>query len=337
MTLERRTLGRRGLAASRIGIGLAALGRPAYITLGRDRDLPGERDPEAMYRRTAAVLDAAWAAGVCYVDVARSYGRAEEFLARWVHERRVPADALTVGSKWGYAYTAAWRLDATVHEEKALTLERFRAQLAESRAILGDRLALYQIHSATIESGCLQDTALLRALVEARRGGAVRAIGLTLSGPRSADTLRVALAAQVDGEPVFDAVQATFNVLEPSLAPVLAEARARGLGVIAKEIHANGRLTPANTRSADAPLLARLGTIAEAAGMPVDQLAVAFVLAHGDIDVALSGAATPWQLRSHLSAATAPKPLSPDLVASLAREAEPPERYWATRAALPWT
>ena len=66
---------------SRLGLGLAAVGRPAYITLGRVHDLGGDRSVDAMYARTAAVLDAAWAAGVRYLDAARSYGRAEEFLA----------------------------------------------------------------------------------------------------------------------------------------------------------------------------------------------------------------------------------------------------------------
>jgi len=334
VTLEARSLGRRGLAVSRLGLGLAALGRPGYITLGRDRDLGTQRDPETMYQRAAAVLDAARAAGVRYLDAARSYGRAEEFLARWLRERAVPADATTVGSKWGYAYAAGWRVDATVHEEKALTLERFRVQLAESRALLGERLALYQIHSATLESGCLDDPALLAALAEARRSGTVQAIGLTLSGPRSADTLRAAFEARVDGEPVFDAVQATFNLLEPSLAPLLAEARARGMGVVAKEVHANGRLTAANGRPEDSALVARLRVHAARGGLAVDQLALAFVLAHDAVDVALSGAATPAQLASHVAAAGAAIP--PEVRAALAGEAESPEPYWRTRASLPW-
>jgi hypothetical protein len=33
------TLGRTGLAVTPVGLGLAALGRPAYINLGRDRHL----------------------------------------------------------------------------------------------------------------------------------------------------------------------------------------------------------------------------------------------------------------------------------------------------------
>jgi aryl-alcohol dehydrogenase-like predicted oxidoreductase len=331
---ERRPLGRTGLPVTRLGLGLAALGRPGYINLGHGAQLPAARTPEALYARTAEVLDAARAAGVGYVDAARSYGRAEEFLARWLAERGVPDDAMTVGSKWGYRYTADWRVEAPVHEEKELSLARFSAQLAESRALLGARLALYQIHSATAASGCLADEALLGALVAGRRAGAYRAVGLTLSGPESAATLTAARAARVDGEPVFDVVQATFNVLEPSLAPALAAAHAAGMGVIVKEAVANGRLTDANDRPGDAPLVAYLRQLAAAAGCAPDQLALAWVLAHPLVDVVLSGAATTAHLASHV-AGTAIR-LDDTVNAALATLAEPPPRYWATRARLAW-
>ena len=95
-----------GPAVSRIGLGLAALGRPAYITSGRDEDLP-DRSVAGMRGQTFSMLDAAYAAGVRYVDAARSYGRAEEFLARWLGERGHPD--VIVGSKWGYRYTGDWR------------------------------------------------------------------------------------------------------------------------------------------------------------------------------------------------------------------------------------
>ncbi|HLK11699.1 MAG TPA: aldo/keto reductase [Candidatus Binatia bacterium] len=334
-SIATRALGRRGLVVSRLGLGLAALGRPGYITLGRDRDLPAERTREAMYARTAEVLDAAWAAGVRYVDVARSYGEAEVFLARWIAAQAVPPADLTVGSKWGYRYTAGWRVDAPVHEEKEHSLARFTTQLAESRRLLGPWLDVYQVHSATLESGLLDDPALLRALTDARRRGAYRAVGLTLSGPGSAATLARALEACVDGEPVFDAVQATFNCLEPSLAGPLAAAHAAGLGVIAKEVLANGRLAAANPRPEDRPLVERLGALAAARGAGVDQLALAFVLAHPFVDVALSGAATTAQLASHVGAFAVA--LDDATLAALGALAEPVDRYWQTRSALPWT
>lgn len=320
---------------SRLGLGLAAVGRPGYITLGRDRDLGAERSVETMYVRTGAVLDAAWETGIRHFDVARSYGRAEEFLARWLDERRIPPDGATVSSKWGYRYTADWRLDAAVHEEKEHSLARFSVQLGESRRWLGGRLALYQIHSATLESGCLDDRALLAALVAEREAGTYGAVGLTLTGPRSAATLERALEARVDGRRVFDAVQATFNLLEPSLAAPLTAARAAGLRVVAKEVFANGRLSPANDRPEDAALVSTLATTAAAAGLAIDQLALAWALSHAFVDVALSGAATPAQVQSH--ARGVGRALPADTLDSLAAFAEPPERYWTTRASLPWS
>src|SRR5580658_10636968 len=82
-------LGDHGTTVSRIGLGLAALGRPAYITGGRDRDLP-DRSVAGMRARTRAMLDAAYDAGIRYVDAARSYGLAEEFLGGWLEDRSHP-------------------------------------------------------------------------------------------------------------------------------------------------------------------------------------------------------------------------------------------------------
>lgn len=56
----------------RLGLGLAALGRPVYITAGRDDDLGSHRSVDDLAARTAEVLDAAYDAGIRYVDCARS-------------------------------------------------------------------------------------------------------------------------------------------------------------------------------------------------------------------------------------------------------------------------
>ena len=235
------TLGTTGLAVTRIGFGLAALGRPAYITLGRNVDLGSDRDRATMEQRCHDMLDAAYAAGIRYVDTARSYGRAEEFLASWLRPRAIAPDAITVGSKWGYRYTGDWNMAATVHETKDHSLAMFRDQLPQTSALLGPHLDLYQVHSATLESGVLDDHDVLHALAELGDSGV--AVGLTVSGPRQADVVRHALELGVDGVNPFSTVQATWNVLEPSVGPALGEARARGWGVLVKEALANGRLT----------------------------------------------------------------------------------------------
>src|ERR1700726_2290179 len=210
-------LGAAGPVVSRLGLGLAALGRPAYITSGREQDLP-DRSVAGPRARAFSVLDAAYAARVRYVDAARSYGLAEEFLAGWLAERG-HAD-VTVGSKWGYRYTGGWRLDAPQQEVKEHSLAMFTTQLAQSRALLGDRLTLYQVHSLTFDSGLFTDAPLLAALSRLRAEGVI--IGLSTSGPHQAEAIRRALPLAVDGQQLFTAAQVTWNLLEPSAGPAAA-------------------------------------------------------------------------------------------------------------------
>jgi aryl-alcohol dehydrogenase-like predicted oxidoreductase len=323
-----RTLGSTGLPVTPVGVGLAAIGRPAYITLGRDEDLGPDRGIDDLRRRSHELLDAAYDAGVRYLDAARSYGRAEEFLGQWLRRRRLEPGAVTIGSKWGYTYTGGWRMDAEVQEVKDHSLASLRRQLGETRALLGDHLCLYQIHSATLESGVLEDRAVLAELARLRDEGL--AVGLTTSGPRQGETLLRAVEVEVDGANPFATVQATWNLLEPSAGAALARAHERGWGVIVKEAVANGRLTP-HGAGAEQGVLQR---IAARHSTGVDTVAIAAVLANPWVDVVLSGAVNPAQLASNLAAERLE--LSVGDLEELAGLALPPERYWTERGELPW-
>ena len=323
-----RPFGATGLTVTPIGLGLAAVGRPAYIDVGRESDLGQHRSVEELERRAHDLLDAAQAAGVRYLDVARSYGLAERFLRSWLAKRGLFPGDPTVGSKWGYRYVGAWRLDAPVHEVKDHSLAALERQYAESVAELGDWLVLYQIHSATPDSGVLEDVAVLRALDGMRREGLV--IGLTVSGPGQADAIRRALDVRVDGANPFGAVQATWNVLERSAGPALAEAHQAGWGVILKEVLANGRLARRDAYGGTA-----LGEAAARQGVGTDAIAIAVALANDWVDVVLSGAVAVPQLESNLVAPSVR--LSAADLESLATLTQPPERYWSERQALPWS
>jgi aryl-alcohol dehydrogenase-like predicted oxidoreductase len=295
--MKRKIFGQTALSVSPIGLGLAALGRPGYINLGHAEDLNETYEVEAMAAHAHRVLDAAWAAGVRYFDAARSYGRAEAFLGEWLTSRQISPDEVVVGSKWGYTYTADWQIEAEKHEVKEHSLAVLQRQIGESRELLGDYLDLYQIHSATLDSGVLENEAVLGELARLKAGGLK--IGLSLSGANQGETLERAVAVQLaNGRLLFDAVQATWNLLEQSAGPALAAAHAAGLGVIVKEALANGRLTP---RSAE-PKMALLRQIAAEKGTTMDALALAAVLAQPWAGIVLSGAATVEHLEANVRA-----------------------------------
>ncbi|MFC9846980.1 aldo/keto reductase [Streptomyces sp. NPDC060223] len=307
-----------------IGLGLAAVGRPGYINLGREHDLGENRSVDTLRARTHELLDAAYFQGVRYFDAARSYGRSEEFLADWLNARP-DIDDIVVGSKWGYTYTAGWTIDAEKHEVKDHSVQAYDRQRSETAALLGDRLDLYQIHSVTPDSPALTDKELHAELAEAAAQGL--SIGFSTSGPAQADAIRAALAVTVDGEPLFRTVQATYNALETSAAPALAEAHDAGLTVIVKEAVANGRLA-----AEYAPDVLR--DIAGEAGLGADAVALALVLRQPWAGVVLSGAATVNQLASNLHAAVVD--LGDDQLARLDALAEEPAAYWERRGQLPW-
>lgn len=301
------------------GLGLAAVGRPAYITAGRAVDLGGGRSVETLQRRAHELLDAAWARGIRFVDAARSYGRAEEFLGSWLAAHPERRAELTIESKWGYAYVGGWRVDAEVHERKEHSLAMLERQWPETLAALGGPPDVYLVHSLTPDSPALADRAMLDRLRELGASG-VR-VGVSTSGPGQGEALD---AARELPDTPFSAVQATWNLLEPSAGPALARAHDAGWLVVVKEAVANGRLTPAGD-ALDA------GALAAADGQWLDAFAIGAARSRPWCDVVLSGAVTTVQLDSNL-AARAPATDT----AALAALAERPAEYWASRSARPW-
>lgn len=306
--------------SAQLGLGLAALGRPGYMTVGHAADVPDATEA-GLEAQALAVMDEAYRLGVRHVDTARSYGQAEAFLARWL-ERRGIGDVI-VSTKWGYRYTAGWARDAPVHEVKDHSAATFEAQLAESRALLGPAMTIHQVHSLTPDSPLRTDEALIDRLAHLRDEGVE--VGVSVSGPRQAELIDWVLGVRRDGRPVFGAVQATWNALERSAGPMLLAARRDGRRVIVKEGLANGRLGP----NGDVPAWREA---CAAKGVSSDVGALALILAQPFASVVLSGAATVSQLRSNAEARSCA--IAPDWMAELALA---PEAFWRQRAQLKWT
>jgi aryl-alcohol dehydrogenase-like predicted oxidoreductase len=333
--MNRNLLGNSRLSVTPMGLGLAALGRPGYINLGHGDDLNCNYDIIAMEAQAHEVLDLAWEAGIRYFDAARSYGKAEDFLSSWLAKRGVSKQACTIGSKWGYTYTANWQAhlpNGQKHEIKEHTLPVLQRQILESRALLDDHLDLYQIHSTTLDSGVLDNEAVLLELARLRNTGL--SIGFSVSGTQQADTIRRALEIEFDGVFLFSVVQATWNLLEQSVTRALQEAHEAGIGVIVKEGLANGRLTARNDSLEFQEKIVLLQTQAEDQNTTVDSMALAAVINQPFVDVVLSGAACVDHLKSNLQALEII--WNDSLAGMLDALVEPAERYWRIRSQLTW-
>ncbi len=311
---------------------MAALGRPGYINLDHARDLNQNYSIASMETHAHTVLAEAYRAGVRYFDVARSYGKGEQFLGDWLRTSGLEPSEITVGSKWGYTYTAGWQVEAEVHEVKEHSLSVLRHQWQESKANLGLYLDLYQIHSATFESGVLENTAVLRELSRLKEEGVL--IGLSVSGPGQKAVVEYAMQIELDGVRLFDCVQATWNLLEVSAGSALSEAHSGGMGVIVKEAVANGRLTSRNTDPDFRLALEILRTQAERLDTSLDALAIAAVLAQPWADVVLSGAAKAEHLQSNLKALQVD--WDSKATNAISNLVESPDIYWQKRSNLSW-
>jgi aryl-alcohol dehydrogenase-like predicted oxidoreductase len=142
------------------------------------------------------------------------------------------------------------------------------------------------------------------------------------------------MTLEFEGQRLFETVQATWNLLESSAGPALAEAHAAGIGVIIKEALANGRLTSRNSDPGFAPKLEILQRQAARFDSSVEAIAFASCLLQPFVDVVLSGAVTAEQVRSNVGSIRLK--LDGDATPQLMALAEPPQSYWATRKNLPW-
>jgi aryl-alcohol dehydrogenase-like predicted oxidoreductase len=112
----------------RIGLGMAALGRPGYINLDRSSILGDARtrSVDVMQASANTVLDRLFQLSkennvLPWIDCARSYGLSEKFVGEYLRSNMVATDAVYVSSKWGYTYVAEWNVqlgEGEPHEVK---------------------------------------------------------------------------------------------------------------------------------------------------------------------------------------------------------------------------
>jgi aryl-alcohol dehydrogenase-like predicted oxidoreductase len=297
--MEYRHLGRSGLMVSEIAYG-------NWITHG------SQVEEEAALACVAAALDE----GITTFDTADVYARtrAEEVLGRAL--RGVRRESVEICTKV-YWPTGPGRNDRGLSRKHIM--ESAHASL---RRLQTDYLDLYQAHRYDNETP-LAET--LRAFEDLVRQGKVRYVGV--SEWRAEE---IAAALRIADEMGFDRIvsnQPQYNmiwrVIESEVIPL---AEKEGIGQIVFSPIAQGVLTgkyrpgepvPAGSRATDSSgagfirrfldddllrRVAELAPVADAAGLTMAQLAVAWVLQNGNVSAAIVGATRPEQVRENAKA-----------------------------------
>ena len=192
--MQRRAFGRSGLAVPVLGFGAMQAG-----------------DPRLAEADAARLLNHAVDLGLTLIDTARSYGLSEERIGRHLAQRR---DEFVLSTKVGYGMDgiADWTYDCVVAGVDAAR-ERLRT----------DVIDIVHLHSCGIEP--LVEGEVARALEDCAAAGKLRVAAYSGDGA----ALRYAVMCGA-----FGGVQSSVNLCDQQALPVLAEARACGLGTIAK-------------------------------------------------------------------------------------------------------
>jgi aryl-alcohol dehydrogenase-like predicted oxidoreductase len=260
--------------------------------------------------------------GINFFDTSDSYGlgRAERVLGKALADR---IGQVSIATK------AGWIPDGVEKWMPDVSPDHLRSACDRSRRRLGvDVVDLFQLHRIPAEGE--ETERALDALEDLKRRGAVRLVGAS-AGHDVAGGVRLVRTGRID------AIQVHYNLLHQGAAPLLEEAQARGVGVLASTPLAYGFLSGRYTYGTVFPAddwrsrltgdevrarVDRAGEMRFLAGEGRRSLlaaALGFVLAHPAVSCAIPGFRSAEQVDGLADALEAPR-LS-DIEVARAREA----------------
>jgi aryl-alcohol dehydrogenase-like predicted oxidoreductase len=317
------------MSKTKIGLGLAALGRPEYINI-READAP-DKSQEAFMENAFSVLNFAYKHGIRYFDTAPSYGKGEEFLTNW--NSKYQYKDVSLSTKWGYTYVANWELDFSgAHEVKEHSLDKLREQWQVSKE-LQPALKIYQVHSATFESAILKNSEVLKELFEIKKQTGVQ-IGITTSGTQQSEIIEAALKVKIENEDLFDSYQVTYNIFEQSSHAILKHLLQLNKTVIIKEALANGRIFKNEKFSHYQKLYQVLDSLAKKYQVGTDAIALRYVMDNLEPTYLLSGASSKEQVEQNIKAYSFK--LEKEEIQVLNSFKTDSQKYWKERNELSW-
>ncbi|MFI6464810.1 aldo/keto reductase [Streptomyces sp. NPDC050528] len=298
--MEYTRLGTTGLKMSRLALGCMSYGDP---TVPRAHPWALTEDKAAPFFRQAVEL------GITFWDTANVYqaGTSEEFTGRAIREYSRREDIVL-----------ATKVRGKMHDGpggEGLSRKAVLEQVDASLTRLGtDYIDLYQIHRFDDEVP-VEET--MEALHDVVRAGKVRYLGA--SSMYGWQFAKLQHAAELGGWTRFVSMQNQYNLLrrqdEPELMALCGDL---GVGLIPYSPNGKGRLArPAgeqSTRSTtdhvvqafdseyDEPVINAVQKLAEARGVPMAQIALAWVLRNPLVSAPIVGATQPHHLQQAVDA-----------------------------------
>jgi aryl-alcohol dehydrogenase-like predicted oxidoreductase len=214
-----RPLGRTGFSISPIGFGAFKIGRNQKAKYAAPYDLPSDE-------QVSELLNGLLDLGINYIDTAPAYGTSEERIGRAIASRR---SEFVLATKVGETFEAGIsRYDFSGDAIRASvnrSLERLKTPAID----------VLLLHSDGRDAWIQSQTDAVPTLQELKRQGLVRAIGL--SG-KTVDGAGQALEWA-------DVVMVEYHLHDRSHEALIAEATARGVGILVKKGLASGELPAA--------------------------------------------------------------------------------------------
>ena len=321
--MEYTRLGQSGLTVSRIGLGCMSYGQAAtglhQWTLDEDAAAP--------FFQQAVEL------GVTFWDTANGYqsGTSEEFVGRAVKRYSRREDIVLATKVWGRMHDGP---GGSGLSRKAI-LEQLDASL---RRLGTDYIDVYYIHRFD-DRVPVEET--MQTLDDVVRAGKVRYLGA--SSMWAWQFAKIQFAARSHGWTTFSAMEDQYNVLrreeERDMIPMCLD---QGVGLTPYSPLAKGRaarpwgeqtarssadaVAKAFDRDVDQPVVDAIQQIAESRGVPMAQIALAWVLSKPVVSCPIVGATKPHHLQHAVAALDVT--LSEDEIVALEQPYTAQDNYW---------
>ena len=293
--LPKRALGRTGLQVTMLGYGAMELrGAP------RGRDVTDKQAETILH----AVLDA----GINYIDTSIDYGVSEERIGRYIGDRR---SEYYLASKCGCLVGAppAPRGQSSPH---VFTRDNIMAGVEQSLARMRtDYLDVLQFHISPSRRA-LQEHGALEAVLELKRAGTVRFVGMSGTLPNLPDQIAMG---------VFDVFQIPYSAVEREHESLITAAAKAGAGIVVRGGAAKGAPTEGKHEGVQWGRWQKVRLDDLLGGMTPMEFILRFTFTHPNLHTNIVGTINPAHLQHNVDVLLQ-GPLPPDVYAEAKRRLE---------------